>query len=272
MRPQHAEPRPILPGAEHEPVAVPPPDHMIYLDRVSKAFEGKGVLDEVSFNVPRGQITVVMGGSGHGKSTLLRLIVGFMPPDAGRIFVDGTNVLELSEDERREVQKTIGMSFQYSALFDSMTVYENVAFPLREHTRLKEPEIRERVRETLERVGLPGTEDSMPADLSGGMKKRVGVARAIMLRPKIMLFDEPESGLDPVTTSSMGELIMEMRDTLGITCLVISHNLSNSMRIADRIGMLYQGRIIAEGAPAELTANPDPVLQQFLRGDSHGPY
>jgi len=260
------------PEVSPQEVSVPPPEAMIYLDRVTKGFNGKVVLDGVSLSIPRGKISVVMGGSGHGKSTILKLIVGFMPPDSGAIYVDGVNVVKLSARQRLEVQKTIGMSFQYSALFDSMTVYENVAFPLREHTRLKEPEIQERVHDMLLRLDLPDIEDKMPSDLSGGMKKRVGVARAIMLQPKIMLFDEPESGLDPITTTSIGELIMEMRDTFHITCLVISHNLANTMMIGDQVNMLYKGHIIASGSPDDLHRNPDPILQQFLNGQSSGPY
>ena len=245
---------------------------MILLEQVVMRFGSRAVLDGLNLSVPRGRITVVMGGSGHGKSTILKLIVGFMHPDAGRILVDGENVLEMNAEERQRVQKKIGMSFQYSALFDSMSVYENVAFPLREHTKLREDEIRDRVADVLGKLGLPGVEDKMPSDLSGGMKKRVGVARAIMLQPSIMLFDEPESGLDPITTTSIGELIMEMRDTFGISCLVISHHLENTMHIGDKVCMLYKGRIIAEGSPDELRDNPDPVLQQFLHGRAHGPY
>ncbi|MBI4081018.1 MAG: ATP-binding cassette domain-containing protein [Candidatus Lambdaproteobacteria bacterium] len=245
---------------------------MILLERLDKRLGGRLILDALELMVPKGRITVVMGGSGHGKSTILKLIMGFITPDAGRIVIDGVDVSTLNELQRLELQKAIGMSFQYSALFDSMSVYENVAFPLREHTKLKEPAIRERVAEMLARVGLPGTEAKMPADLSGGMKKRVGVARAIMLQPKIMLFDEPESGLDPVTTTAIGELIMELRDQFRITCLVISHNLANSMTIADKVCMLYKGRIIAEGTPRSLQENPNPILQQFLHGRSQGPY
>jgi phospholipid/cholesterol/gamma-HCH transport system ATP-binding protein len=247
-------------------------DPMIHLDGVTMAFGSKVILDDINLQVPLGKITVVIGGSGSGKSTTLKLIVGFIRPTRGRIWVDGQDVLTLTPAERMEVQKSIGMSFQYSALFDSMTVFDNVAFPLREHTKLSEPEIRTRVLAMLERIGLPGVEDKMPSDLSGGMKKRVGVARAIMLQPKIMLFDEPESGLDPITTTSIAELIKEMRDSFHITCLVISHNLASTRLIADKVCMLYKGRIIAEGTPAELDANPDPVLQQFLHGRSQGPY
>jgi len=263
-----------LPGEEAPQAlrAADPADAMVALEDVTMTYGPRTVLDHLNLRVPRERITVVMGGSGHGKSTILKLIVGFMRPDAGRIWIDGRNVLEMSPAERLEVQKSIGMSFQYSALFDSMSVYENVAFPLREHTRLKEPEIRERVADMLERVGLPGIEDKMPSDLSGGMKKRVGVARAIMLQPKIMLFDEPESGLDPITTTSIGDLIREMRDQFHITCLVISHNLANTMAIADQVSMLYRGRIIAEGNPKDIYEIDNPVLQQFLHGRAEGPY
>ncbi len=247
-------------------------DPMIHLEHITMAFGNRTILNDIDLKVPRGKITVVMGGSGSGKSTTLKLIVGFIHPNQGQIWIDGQDVLKMSREERLEVQKSIGMSFQYSALFDSMTVFDNVAFPLREHTKLDEPEIRRRVIAMLERLGLPGVEDKMPSDLSGGMKKRVGVARAIMLQPKIMLFDEPESGLDPITTTSIAELIMEMRDSFRITCLVISHNLQSTRMIADKVCMLYKGKIIAEGSPAELDANPDPVLQQFLHGRAKGPY
>jgi phospholipid/cholesterol/gamma-HCH transport system ATP-binding protein len=247
-------------------------DPMVHLEGVTMMYGNRAVLDKVDLKVPRGKITVVMGGSGSGKSTCLKLIVGFIRPSEGKIWIDGKDVLQLTPDQRIEVQKSIGMSFQYSALFDSMTVYDNVAFPLREHTRLSEAEIHARVVAMLERLGLPGTEDKAPSDLSGGMKKRVGVARAIMLQPKIMLFDEPESGLDPITTTSIAELIMEMRDSFRITCLVISHNLESTRLIGDKVCMLYNGKIIAEGTPAELDANPNPILQQFLHGRSTGPY
>ncbi|MDH4225040.1 MAG: ABC transporter ATP-binding protein [Deltaproteobacteria bacterium] len=245
---------------------------MIHLDNITKKFNSHTVLDNVTLQVPKGKTTVVIGGSGHGKSTLLRLIVGFIRPESGRLWIDGVNVLDLDEAGRLEVQKTIGMSFQYSALFDSMNVFENLAFPLREHTRLDEAEISRRVSATLTRLGLPGIEAKFPSELSGGMKKRVGVARAIMLQPKIMLFDEPESGLDPINTNAIGELIMEMRDDFHITCLVISHNIENSMMIADSICMLYKGKIIAQGTPEEIRQDPNPVLQQFLHGQAHGPF
>lgn len=245
---------------------------MVELLGVRKSFGKHTILDGLNLKAPTAQITVVMGGSGHGKSTILKLIMGLIRPDAGTIRVDGEDILQLSSARRLEVQKKIGMSFQYSALFDSMNVYENCAFPLREHTHLSEPQIRERVREALERLGMPGIEEQSPAALSGGMRKRVGVARAIMLQPRLMLFDEPESGLDPITTTSIGQLVTELRDNYGITCVVISHHLGNSMRIADQLCMLYHGKIIASGSPAEMRENPHPVLQQFLHGNPEGPY
>ena len=254
------------------PQAAPAQDLMIHLEHVTMRFGDKTVLDDLDLPVPRGKVTVVLGGSGHGKSTILKLIVGFMRPQAGQIWIDGHDVLKMTNAERLEVQKTIGMSFQYSALFDSMTVFDNVAFPLREHTKLSEAEITEKVEHMLTRLGLPGVGDKMPSDLSGGMKKRVGVARAIMLQPKIMLFDEPESGLDPITTTNIGDLIMEMRDDFKITCLVISHHLGNTRMIADQVCMLYKGKIIARGTPDELDRNENPILQQFLHGASKGPY
>lgn len=249
-----------------------PEEVMVRLDDVTKRFGDRTILDGLHLDVPTGRITVVMGGSGSGKSTVLKLIMGFMPPEGGRIWLDGEDVLQLNPRQRMERQKKIGMSFQYSALFDSMTVFDNCAFPLREHTRLSEAEIADRVADVLHRVGLPGVEGKMPSELSGGMKKRVGVARAIILQPKIMLFDEPESGLDPVTTTAIDELIMELRDTMGITCLVISHNIASSLLIGDKLCMLHRGRIIAEGDGEGFSHHPNPIVQQFLAGRAHGPY
>jgi len=254
------------------PEILPDPNAMICLDNVVKTFHGKSVLNGLTLNIPREKITVVIGGSGHGKSTILKHIVGFMHPNSGRVLVDGHDLATLNDRQQLEVQKTIGMSFQYSALFDSMNVFENVAFPLREHTRMGEAEIVERVSVMLTRLGMPGIESKMPSELSGGMKKRVGVARAIMLQPKIMLFDEPETGLDPITTASIGELIMEMRDDFGITCLVISHNMENANRISDQMCMLWRGKIIALGTPTQMKRNKHPVLRQFMSGSPHGPF
>ncbi|HCV84968.1 MAG TPA: ABC transporter ATP-binding protein [Deltaproteobacteria bacterium] len=246
---------------------------MIELIHVTKTFGSKKVIDDLCLKMPANKITVIMGGSGHGKSTIVKLILGFIMPDSGEIIVDEVNVLEMSKRHRVEVLKKTGMCFQYSALFDSMNVFENVAFALREHQKqLKESEIAERVTSTLNRLGLYDVEDKMPAELSGGMKKRVGVARALMMEPKIMIFDEPESGLDPITTTAIGNLMVEMRDNFGKTCISISHHIPNSMRVADKLAMLYQGKIIAEGSPGEIRENSNPILQQFINGKVNGPF
>lgn len=246
---------------------------MIYLKDVVKTFGNKMVIDHLNLEIPDNRITVIIGGSGHGKSTIIKLIMGFITPDSGEIIVDGTDVTRLGKREHTEFLKRIGMCFQYSALFDSMNVFENVAFALREHRKdLAEEQISEKVTDILNKLGLYQVEDKMPAELSGGMKKRVGVARAIMLHPKIMIFDEPESGLDPITTTAIGDLMMEMRDTFGMTCISISHNIENSTRVGDKIAMLYKGKIIAEGAPKELPHIKNEVLQQFINGRVDGPF
>lgn len=246
---------------------------MIDLIHVTKSFGRKTVIDDLSLHIPSNEITVIMGGSGHGKSTIIKLILGFIIPDSGEILVEGANVLQMNRQQRVEILKKTGMCFQYSALFDSMNVFENVAFALREHQKhLKEAEIAARVTSTLNRLGLYDVEDKMPAELSGGMKKRVGVARALMMEPTIMIFDEPESGLDPITTTAIGDLMTEMRDAFGKTCISISHHIPNSMRVANKLAMLYQGKIIAEGSPEEIRQNPNPILQQFINGQVEGPF
>ncbi len=245
---------------------------MVEFRKLTMGFGERIILNKLDLSVPKGKVTVVMGGSGQGKSTILKVVMGFIRPSAGQLWIDGVDVLPFKTSQRLEVLKKLGMSFQYSALFDSMSVYDNCAFPLREHTNLSEEEIAEKVEHTLTRLSLPGIGGKYPSELSGGMKKRVGVARAIMLQPNIMLFDEPESGLDPITTTSIGELIMEMRDSFGITCLVISHHTQNSMMVADKVCMLYRGKIVAEGTPQQMKKHSDPIWQQFLHGRTEGPY
>ncbi len=246
---------------------------MIELRHVTKSFGPKTVIDDLNLDMEENQITVIMGGSGHGKSTIVKLILGFIRPESGEIIVDGVDILQLNKKQRTEMLKKIGMCFQYSALFDSMTVFENVAFALREHRKdLSQQEIGKRVTRILNRLGLYDIEEKMPSELSGGMKKRVGVARAIMLEPKIMIFDEPESGLDPITTTAIGDLMMEMRDNFGMTCVSISHHIANSERVGDKLAMLYHGKIIAEGKPTALRRNPNPILQQFINGQVDGPF
>lgn len=237
---------------------------IIRFEHIHKAFGELLVLDDLSLDIETGKTTVIMGPSGTGKSVFLKLLVGLLEPDEGRIFVTGEEVTGAREKDLRRIRMRLGMMFQEGALFDSMTVYENISFPLRRHTRMKEPEMREVVAERLERVGLPGTEGMLPSELSGGMRRRVGLARAIVLDPQIVLFDEPTSGLDPVTSDSVDELIAEMKAAMGITFVVISHDIVGSFRIADRIGMLNNGRLIALGTPEEVKRNPDPFVRQFL--------
>ncbi len=239
---------------------------MIRLVNLHKSFGDHHVLKGVDLTVEKGKITVIMGGSGAGKSVLLKHMIGLMRPDSGRVFVDDRDITFLSDFFLKETRKKFGMLFQGAALFDSMTVEENIAFPLREHTRLSLKEIEEKVRDLLDRVGLVGTEETMPADLSGGMRKRVGLARAMALDPRIVLFDEPTSGLDPLMSDKIIELIRTTQRRFGITCVIISHDVPSSFKLADTIAMLHEGLIIAVGPPETIRASEDPVIQEFLAG------
>jgi phospholipid/cholesterol/gamma-HCH transport system ATP-binding protein len=231
---------------------------------VRKAFGEKVVLDGLDLDLQRGQTSVILGPSGTGKSVLLKLLVGLMEPDAGTIRVDGVDVVGATERELFALRKKIGMLFQDGALFDSMTVGENIAFPLRRHTTLSEAEIDDAVALRLEQVGLPGIEEQMPSSLSGGMRKRVSLARAVVMEPDIVLFDEPNSGLDPVTSDEIDALIGRMKEELGMTFVVISHDIVGAFAVADRIAMLYNGALVAEGTPDEVLRSPDPFVRRFL--------
>ncbi len=244
---------------------------MIQIKGLKKAFGPKKVLDGVDLDIEDGKITVIIGRSGGGKSVLLKHIIGLLKPDEGHIFIDGTDIPTLRERELNEVRKRFGMLFQGAALFDSMTVGENVGFALREHTGLSDEDIEKCVREKLERVGLSGVEDMMPADLSGGMMKRVGLARAIIMDPEIVLFDEPTTGLDPIMSASIADLVLDTQRSLKTTYVLITHDMPFTYKIADKIAMLHEGRIIAHGTTEEMKKNPDPVLRQFLEGRSTGP-
>ena len=244
---------------------------MIELIDVHKSFGKHRVLTGLNLSIEDGKTTVIIGLSGGGKSVLLKHIIGLMKPERGQVLVDGVDMTRLNDRELNEIRKKFGMLFQEAALFDSMTVGENVAFPLREHARLKEKEIREIVSDCLRAVGLSGTEKKMPSELSGGMRKRVGLARAIALRPQIVLFDEPTTGLDPVMTEAINHLIMETQEEFRLTCVVISHDLQSIFRIGHRIAMLYEGGIIAQGTPEDIRASRDPVIKQFLAGSIEGP-
>ena len=237
---------------------------MIEIKQVDKSFGDKQVLKNVSLRVEDGETMALIGGSGSGKSTMLRLMIGLDRPTAGEIWIDGTEITQLSEEELDEVRLSMGMVFQYSALFDSMTVRDNVAFGLREHTDYDEEEIQEIVREKLSLVGLPGSEDMMPGELSGGMKKRVGLARALAFGPSIIFYDEPDSGLDPVMTRKIDDLIIETQKKLGVTSIVVTHDMESACLVANRIAMLYQGEIIAMEKTEDFRRLKDPRIREFL--------
>jgi phospholipid/cholesterol/gamma-HCH transport system ATP-binding protein len=239
-------------------------DHAVRFDDVSKGFDERRVLDHVSFDVPRGQACCIMGRSGTGKSVTLKLLLGLLKPDEGRIYVNDVQIEALDSAGLVEVRKTIGFLFQYSALFDSLTVGENVAFPLRRHTRMPETEIAERVRERLAAVGLEAELKRMPLELSGGMRKRVGLARALALEPSILLVDEPSSGLDPITTREIDKLLSDLKTSGKTTMVVVTHDVSSARRIGDKLVVLHEGRIIAQGTAKELDQSADDVVRQFM--------
>ena len=222
------------------------------------------VLTGVDIDIYRGKINIVIGGSGCGKSILLKLIVAIIEPDEGNISVDGFDVVGKSDFELQEVRRKFGMLFQYSALFDSMSVLDNIAFPMREHTKLSEKEIRDKVFDQLKHLKLEAAIDKFPAELSGGMRKRVGLARAMALHPKIMIFDEPTTGLDPVLTKEIDELILETVRRENVTGLMISHDMASTFRIGDYVSMLYEGKIVASGTPQEMTDSKHPIMQQYI--------
>lgn len=244
---------------------------MIEITDLRKSFESKVVLDGVDLTIEKGKITVIIGRSGEGKSVLIKHIIGLLRPDSGKILLDDVEITALREREFNELRKRFGMLFQGAALFDSMTVAENVGFPLVEHTNLNEEDVLKIVKEKLRRVGLEGVDDLMPAELSGGMKKRVGLARAIVMDPEIVLFDEPTAGLDPIMSDSIADLVLETQRALHTTYIVITHDITLTYKIADKIAMLHEGRIIEQGSVEEMKANQNPIVRQFLEGRAQGP-
>ena len=239
----------------------------VELEDVSLGFGDKAVLSGVSFRVAVGETLCVLGGSGAGKSTILRCILLLTRPDTGRIRIQGRDITHAPLEEVLEVRRRVGMVFQASALFDSLPVFENVAFPLREHTDRSEAEIRDRVREVLTFVDLDPDEVSelLPAALSGGMKKRVAIARAIVGEPEILLFDEPTSGLDPITTRTINDLVVKLRQELQVASVVVTHDIRSAFRISNRVALLYDGRIVFMGTPEEMIASEDEYVREFLR-------
>jgi phospholipid/cholesterol/gamma-HCH transport system ATP-binding protein len=244
---------------------------MISLQNLWKSFDGRQVLRDMSIEVERGETLVIVGGSGTGKSVTLKHIIGLLRPDKGRVIIDGQDITTMPDVELNRFRVRFGMAFQEGALFDSMSVFDNIAFPLRRHTKMTPAQIRERVEECLERVHLHGVEKKRPSELSGGMRRRVGFARAISLEPQILLFDEPTTGLDPVISDIIAELILEMDQTLHATTVTITHDMKVAFKIADRVAMLYNGAIIEQGTPEEFQASTNPIVQQFIEGRAEGP-
>jgi phospholipid/cholesterol/gamma-HCH transport system ATP-binding protein len=242
----------------------------VRLEGVSKSFGSKHVLQDVSFEVPAGCGFVILGRSGTGKSVTLKHIIGLIRPDAGRVFVDDDEVPTLKRRELSRARQKIGFLFQSAALFDSISVGENVAFPLRRHTDLKEPEIRRRATEKLASVGLGNEYDRMPADLSGGMKKRAGLARAMALDPPLLLVDEPSAGLDPITADEIDDLLLGLKTSGGTTLIVVTHNIPSARRLGDELVMLHEGRIIARGTPADLDASDNELVRTFMKSHHGG--
>jgi phospholipid/cholesterol/gamma-HCH transport system ATP-binding protein len=242
-------------------------DPVIALRDLVLRFGEHTVLDGVSLDVAHGETVCILGGSGAGKSTILRLILGLAPPDAGEILVRGENVVTASHDELLALRRNMGMVFQEAALFDSLTVYDNVGFYLHEHTALPEPEIGARVRDSLELVDLdPDLVSSLlPAELSGGMKKRVGIARALIHRPAILLYDEPTSGLDPITTRTIDDLVLKLQRELDVSSVVVTHEIRSAFRIGDQVALLFDGRIVFRGSPEEMMDSNDAYVRDFLR-------
>lgn len=231
----------------------------------------KVILDRVSISLEKGRTLVLMGLSGAGKSTLIRCIIGLQKPVSGHIFVNGTDILTLNRQDMDRFREKVGMVFQYSALFDSLSILENVAFGLREHTRLSEDVIRRRVLEALATVDLSGTENLFPSQLSGGMQKRAGFARAIVTDPELILYDEPTSGLDPIMSSIISELINNLKSSMGVTSIVVTHDLKSAYTVGDKIALLHQGRFIETGDAETFRNSENPVTKQFVEGLPYGP-
>lgn len=244
---------------------------MIKAQGIKKAYNGRAVLNGTDFVAERKKITYILGTSGGGKSTLLKILIGALKPDAGEVFFGESDITKLSERDLDPFRKKIGMLFQHGALLNSFTVGENIALPIREHTALDDMIIKIMVKMKLELVGLRDFENLQPGQLSGGMRKRVALARALALDPEVVFFDEPTSGLDPIVAAVITKLIADLNRLLGITCVVVTHTVEEAMRIADKIIILYRGKVLAEGTPREIRESASPLVQQFITGSPDGP-
>lgn len=245
-------------------------DSAVRLENVSKSFNDTKVLDGISFEVKKSTLFCILGRSGTGKSVTLKHIIGLVKPDSGRIFVEDEDITDMRPHELTRIRKKLGFLFQYSALFDSITVFENVAFPLRRHTKLSEPEIEKIVTEKLASVGLEKDLSKMPDELSGGMKKRVGLARALAMDPVILLVDEPGAGLDPITSAEIDDLILELKRERGVTVVMVTHNMPSARRLADELVFLNQGKLAARGTVEDLEKSEDPLVKAFMTSEGSG--
>jgi phospholipid/cholesterol/gamma-HCH transport system ATP-binding protein len=250
-----------------------PPDSSALVEcrNLSFGYGARRVLEDVSFTVPRGKVTALMGASGGGKTTVLRLIGGQARPQQGELLFDGASIAALDRDGLYGIRRRMGMLFQFGALFTDLSVFDNVAFPLREHSGLSETLVRDIVLMKLNAVGLRGARDLMPSEISGGMARRVALARAIALDPDLVMYDEPFAGLDPISLGTAAQLIRRLNDTLGITSIVVSHDLEETLHIADQVIILANGRIAAQGTPADVRASSDPLVHQFVHAEPEGP-
>lgn len=244
---------------------------MISIKNIRRVFGKQQVLKGLSLEIPPGKITTIVGQSGCGKSVLLKHVIGLLKPESGEVLIDGTDISKLTGAKLNDIRKKFGILFQGAALLDSMDVFENVAFPLREKTKLKKKEIEERVTRELKNVGIVGMNAKYPAELSGGMKKRVGLARALIMQPEIVLFDEPTTGLDPIMKKAIHQLIYETQRRVGFAAVVVSHDIPDVFEISDYVAMMYGGTIIEQGTPDVFQTSMSPVVKQFLRGEIEGP-
>ncbi|NLM16353.1 MAG: ABC transporter ATP-binding protein [Candidatus Riflebacteria bacterium] len=244
---------------------------MIIVSNLHKSFGSKAVLKGVNLKIYDGESLVILGPSGCGKSVLLKHIIGLMKPDKGQILIDGEDITKLEQTRMDELRMRMGMLFQSAALFDSLNVEDNIAFGINRHTSLSKRAVHHLVSEKLEMVGLPGTNYLMPSELSGGMRKRVGLARAIAMEPEIILYDEPTTGLDPIMTSAIDELHLSLKEKLGVTSIMVTHDMKSAFRVADRVALHYGGQIVEIGSKEEIMNSQNPLVQQFVRGEAQGP-
>jgi phospholipid/cholesterol/gamma-HCH transport system ATP-binding protein len=244
---------------------------VIEIINVCKSFDSHKVLDNLNLNIRTGETTVIIGRSGCGKSVMLKHIIGLLKPDLGHVLIEGKDITRMDEKELKGVRMKFGMLFQGAALFDSLTIMENVGFAMLEHTNATKDEVAKRVKECLALVGLKDIEYKKPAELSGGMRKRVGLARAILLRPQVILYDEPTTGVDPIMGDSINDLIVKLHTKLNVTSIAVTHDMASAYKIANRITMLYNGKIVADGTPDQIKNTQDPIVKQFITGAGTGP-